>query len=102
MRNRSRIAKPISELTKHVPFQWLNGAKNAFNELKNSSINAPVLAEFDPKKKPFVTTDACKYAFGAVMEQDLEDGPHPIAFFSWTLNQHEKIMLHMTSNFWES
>ena len=90
IRNCSKIGKPLTELTKNVPFKWSESAERAFKELKQSIIKAPVLAQFDPKKKIFVTTDACKYAIGAVMEQDHEDGRHPVAFISRTLNPHEQ------------
>ncbi len=88
IRNCSKIAKPLTELTKNVPFNWSSTANNAFRELKKATITAPVLTQVDPKRKIFVTTDACKYAIGAVMEHDRKDGRHPVPFISRTLNQH--------------
>ncbi len=38
----------------------------------------------------FATAYACKYAIGAVMEQDQDDGRHTAAFISRTLNKHEQ------------
>lgn len=90
IRNCSKIAKPLTELTKNVPFNWNKSANDAFKELKRSIITAPVLAQFNPKKEIYVTTDASKYAIGAVMEQDYDDGRHPVAFISRTLNPHEQ------------
>ncbi len=40
--------------------------------------------------KIFVTTDACKHAIGAFMQQDYEDGRHPVVFITRTLTQHEQ------------
>ncbi len=37
-----------------------------------------------------MTIDACKYAIGAVTEQDRDDGRHCVAFISRILNQHEQ------------
>ncbi len=90
IKNCPKVAKPLTELTKNIPFNWFSPADNSFKALKKAIFTATVLAQFDPQKKIFVTTDACKYAIGAVMEQDHEDGRHPVAFISRTLNQHEQ------------
>ncbi len=90
IRNCSKVAKFIIELTKNIPFNWSSSADNSFKELQKAIFTASVLAQFDPQKKIFVTTDACKYAIDAVMEQDHEGRRHPAAFISRTLNQHEQ------------
>ena len=90
IKNCSKIAKPLTELTKDVPFRWSEETQNAFDQLKNTIISAPVLAQFDPDKTIFVTTDACKNAIGAVMEQENDDGKHPVAFISRTFNPYEQ------------
>ncbi len=90
IRNCSEIAKPLTELTKNLPFKWSSTVNVAFLELKKAIINEPVLTQFDAKKKIFVTTDACKYPIGGVMEQDHNDGRHRVAFISRTQNQHEQ------------
>ena len=90
IRNCSKIAKPLSELTKNVPFNWSITANSALQELKNAIINAPVLTQFDPKRKIFLTTDACKHAIGAFMAQGHDNGRHSVAFISSILNQHEQ------------
>ncbi len=61
-----------------------------YENSKNSSINAPVLERFDPKKKIVVTSDACKYSMGAVMEKTHDDRQNPVPFISRNLNQHEQ------------
>ena len=86
----SKIAKPLTELTKDVPFQWSDDAETAFRKLKHTVISAPVLYQFDPSRKIYVTTDACRIGIGAVMEQDFEDGRHPVCFASKTLNSAQQ------------
>ena len=90
IRNCSRIAKPLTNLTRNVPFDWSLEADKAFKDLKKAVITAPVLRQFQPKDKVYVTTDASKDAIGAVMEQDFPDGRHPVAFLSRTLNPAER------------
>ena len=82
VRNCSKISKPLTELTKDVPFNWGVSEEKAFRELKVKVTSAPVLSQFDPHRKIFVTTDACKLAIGAVMEQDHQDGCHPVCYAS--------------------
>ena len=90
IKNCAHIAKPLTALTKDVPFQWDNNADQAFQELKNCLVSAPVLRAFDPKNPIVITTDASKFALGAVLEQEFPDGKHPIAYLSKTLNAAEQ------------
>ena len=90
IKNCSKIAKPLTELTKNVPFDWTDKAKDAFNTLKKAVTSAPVLHQFHPDYPIVITTDASKYAIGAVMEQEFPDGRHPVAFLSRTLNAAEQ------------
>ena len=90
IKNCSKIAKPLTELTKDVLFEWSNEAEVAFRKLKHAVISAPVLYQFDPSRKIYVTTDACRIGIGAVMEQDFEDGRHPVCFASKTLNSAQQ------------
>ena len=90
IKNCSKITKPLTELTKNVPFVWTDKTEAAFQELKRTVTSAPVLRQFDKKLPIYITTDASKYAIGGVMEQDFSDGRHPIAFVSRTLNQSEQ------------
>ena len=83
--NFSKIAKPLTDLTKDVPFEWNKRADDAFKELKKAVTSAPVLHQFSPRRPIFITTDACKYAIGAVMEQEFQDGKHPVLFASRVL-----------------
>lgn len=89
IKNCSKIVKPLTDLTKNVPYVWNKKADDAFKELKKTVISAPVLNQYKPKYPIFVITDASKYAIGAVLEQDFPDDRHPVAFVSRTLNPAE-------------
>ena len=67
IKNFAQIARPLTELTKNVPFEWIEKQQSAFSRLKNVVITAPVLQTFDPKYPVYVTTDASKDAIGAVL-----------------------------------
>ena len=90
IRNFAKIAKPLTDLTKKVPFIWTECTHDAFLALKNAVITAPVIHQFSPDKPIFITTDASKDAIGAVMEQEFEDGKHPVCFASRVLNSAEQ------------
>ena len=90
IRNFAKIAKPLTDLTKKVPFIWTESTHDTFLALKNAVITAPVIHQFSPDKPIFITTDASKDAIGAVMEQEFEDGKHPVCFASRVLNSAEQ------------
>ena len=86
----SKIAKPLTELTKNVPFEWNRNAQEAFEALKKRVTQEPILHTFDPKLPIIVTTAAFKTAIGAVLEQLTPDGKETGAFTSRTLNSTEQ------------
>ena len=91
IRDFARISAPLSELTKKgVPFEWGGGQENSFQELKTAVQSAPILQLADPSKPYIVTCDASDIGIGAVLEQESEKGPHPIAFASRKLSSAEK------------
>ena len=90
IRNCSEIAKPLTNLTKNVPFDWSEEAESAFQRLKKAVTSAPVLRQFSSTAPIAITTDASKHAIGGVMEQQFEDGIHPVSFVSRTLNSAEQ------------
>ena len=86
----SLLAKPLTELTKNVTFEWSSEQSKAFESLKNALTNAPVLRTFNSSLPTFVTTDASQYALGAVLEQEENKTKRPVAFASRTLNNAEQ------------
>ena len=60
------------------------GAKQAFTELRQAFLKAPILHHFDPERHIQIETDASGYAIGGVLSQlILEDSGrwHLVAFF---------------------
>lgn len=87
IQNFSRIAKPLSDLTrKDVKFEFGDAEKDAFIALKAAMCDNPVLKMFNPESEETeVHTDACKFGLGAVlMQKDSEDRKmHPVYYLSF-------------------
>ena len=83
MPNFSKIAKPLNALTrKHAKFAWTQEAQSAFETLKQSLLQAPLLA-FPDISKPFrLYTDASQYALGAVLIQEQNGQDRVIQYIS--------------------
>ena len=88
----SRISKPLHRLTrKDQPFEWNHACQEAFEKLKRSLIEAPVLRHYDPNRETRVETDASDGTIAGVLSQLCEDGCwHPVAFYSASMNGAEK------------
>ena len=84
----------LYELTqKDVEFVWEPAHQDAFCQLKQVLISAPVLAFPDFARDFILEIDASEMGLGAISVQAHDDGiVHPIAY-SRTLQQHEIIML---------
>lgn len=89
IRKCSKSAKPLTVLTSIVLFKWTNEHTAAFEKLQNDICSAPVLKPFDLTLPTFITTDASKYAIGAVVEQLEDEQAHSVSFLSRTLNGSE-------------
>ena len=86
------ICKPLQHLTeKNVPFCWSPSCQQAFEELRNCLITAPILV-YPDYTKPFVLdTDASDVGIGAVLSQVYDDGTeHVIAYGSRSLSRQEQ------------
>ena len=85
------IARPLTALTRRdkktggpVVFEWTTECEASFRKLQELLIT-------DLSKEFYLWTDACKLGFGAVLEQEGEDGHrHPIAFASRQTNEAER------------
>lgn len=87
IRNFSKIAKPLTDLTKKDnPFHWTETQQNAFDTLKQKLCEAPILKYPDFDKTFTLTTDASNEGLGAILSQD----GHPCSYVSRTLNAPEK------------
>jgi hypothetical protein len=89
VRDYSKIATPLINLTKKTPWRWTDAQDDAFEQLKTAMTTTPVLAV--PRMElPFhITTDASDYAVSAVLEQDQGNSRQPVAYISRKLNPAE-------------
>jgi len=83
----SRIALPLTELTRNVTHQKLGdkwGAKEqtAFEQLQRALQHTPLLTLPDSKKEFIVHCDASGHSVGAVLQQEQGNGLQPIAYLS--------------------
>ena len=64
------MAKPLTRLTrKDLEFAWTPQAEEAFEKLKKSFIEAPVMVTFDLARKIVLETDSSNFAIGACLGQ---------------------------------
>lgn len=89
--NFSKIAKPLTDLLKKdKAFTWLSKHQEAFNALKLSLCEEPIL-QYPDFNRPFIlTTDASGYAIGGVLSQGEIGKDLPIAYTSRVLNNAEQ------------
>ena len=87
----AETASPLNLLRrKGEKFAWGPGQQKAFEELKTSITNPPVLGIADFTRKFILQTDACGSAVAAVLLQDFPEGRKPIAYASRTLSKDER------------
>jgi hypothetical protein len=89
--NFSAIAKPLNQLLqKDEPYKWTDAQHEAFIELKQRLISAPILRYPDFRKVFILATDASYYGFGATLSQlDSNNKEHPVAYASKSLKKEE-------------
>lgn len=90
IKNFSLHSRHITRLCKkNVPFEWTEECNNAFLYLKKA-LMLPTLLQYPNFDKEFcITTDASKYACGAVLSQEYNGKQLPVAFASKTFTQGE-------------
>src|SRR3569832_1264587 len=88
----SELSAPLTKLLKKgVTFQLGTEQQNAFEKLKQTLVDAPILRYPDFTKPFIVQTDASYLGIGAVLSQLDEEGrDHPIAYASRSLRPAEK------------
>uniref|UniRef100_A0A8C5MLK4 Gypsy retrotransposon integrase-like protein 1 n=1 Tax=Leptobrachium leishanense TaxID=445787 RepID=A0A8C5MLK4_9ANUR len=93
IRSFSHLTAPITSLTKKdVRFCWTEEAQQAFNKLKESFTQAPILKQPDINLPYSLETDASDIALGAILSQKsgVKNLMHPVAFYSRRLSPAEK------------
>lgn len=87
----SVLAAPLYDLLKKdVVFHWRHEHSVAMERLKYCMQTYPVL-RFPNYSKPFILqTDASYLGLGGVLQQEFDDGIHPIGFASRSLKDGEK------------
>ena len=85
------IAKPLHELnSKGVEWRWDQQTQEAFDELRQRLITAPILGYPDPGLRYILDTDASDVGVGAVLSQVQQSRERVIAYFSKTLTPAER------------
>ena len=85
VRGYSSICRPLTQLTKKGQvWNWTNECQEAFNIVKISFTEAPILTHYHSKKPLMIETDASDLAKGAVLSQyeDSDKKWDPVAFYS--------------------
>ena len=89
--NFAKIARPLHNLTKKdVKFQWTERCQEAFEQLRDVLVEAPVLAYPDFGLPFRLETDASGNGLGAVLSQEREGVVRPVAYASRSLHGAEE------------
>jgi hypothetical protein len=62
--------------------KWLDIHQESFDKLKGEICKDSVLKNPDFNRKFILQTDASQIGMGAVLQQEFEDGRHPVMFIS--------------------
>lgn len=86
----SHLAQPLNKLKKkNAVWEWGPEQQKSFETLRDKLCELPILRHPDFTREFLLQTDASGYGLGAVLSQILEDGEHPIAYASRTLEDRE-------------
>ena len=90
IRDFSKIARPLHELTGKQPWRWGPEQQQAFDDLRKALCEGPVLA-IPRDDAPFrVEADCSQYTMGGVLAQLIEGKLHLIAYRSQSLSPVER------------
>ena len=82
----SIVSRPLHDLMKeHVDNGWSTEADKAFNDIKWSITQTPILQSFDPKKETIIQSDASMNALGCTLIHDEK----PVCYASRALTETE-------------
>ena len=91
VRNFSDIVHPLTcLLKKKAKFVWDENCQAAIDKIKSTITSYPILRSPNFDKSFSLATDASDYGIGAVLFQDFDGEPHPIAFYSKKLNSAQR------------
>ena len=87
----SSIAQSLNQLLYlDTKYEWNQQWQEAFDELKQRLVTAPILIYSNYKAEFILSTDASYDGFGATLSQIADDGKeHPIAYASKSLKKEE-------------
>ena len=94
IKNFAQIAKPLTALTCHdAKFTWSPGHHTAFNTLKSTLLEAPILHYPDPSKCHIVYTDGPDDPCGAQLSQEYDGQELPVGFPSHTFTDTQALSM---------
>ena len=86
----SKIAKPLNQLTGKEEWKWGTEQQTAFDTLRKVIMERPVLV-IPVDNEPYrVEADSSDFALGAVLSQRQNDKWHPVAYLSKSLTEAER------------
>jgi len=86
-----KIVKPLTKLTeKGIKFEWTQEQQEAFDNLKEKLITAPVLQYQNFNDEFILTTDASDFAIGGILSQGVIGQDRPITYASRILSHAEQ------------
>jgi len=90
--NFSLILAPLTNLLKKPQeYQWTEDCQAAFQRIKMMLSSKPVLQAPDFQQPFHLMVDASDIGAGAVLMQCDDKGiDHPVCYFSWKFDQHQK------------
>ena len=88
--NRSAILTDLTRKQHPDRLNWTEAHQNAFQELQQALVDAPVLLPPDPNLPYVLTTDASGRGIGSILSQIVQGDEHPIAYFSRKLLPREE------------
>ena len=89
--NFSSVLAPLTKLLcKNTRFLWDSDCDNAWSQIKNHLISAPILSCPDFTKEFILQTDASNFGLGAVLSQQHESGEKVICYLSRSLTRQER------------
>ena len=93
VQNFAEVAAPLTDLTKKGKsenVQWNEECEIAFEKLKSELAKKPIMILPDEEQEYILRTDASDKCLGAVLMQERDGIPKPIAYSSKKLNKAEK------------